>query len=202
MVTMPRLSLPRACGAVLLAIAALGAGCGSSAKQTPLQKALGDVADSSASRTYFGFVDIQRLRTIGALPNGVALLTLAEHGRAIGVLPFAHERLLAGGSRTWRLTGIDVMAADRQISIGDAPREALRLDGGVDFSAVEHRLRAYGARSHTAGSRSFLALGAQGHVDRTWPLAGLGVVDDLDRVVVEGQSLAFGPFEAPVEQVL
>jgi hypothetical protein len=186
----------------LLAIAALVAGCGNGTKQTPLQKALSDVADSSASRTYFGFVDVQRMRTLGALPDGVAFLTLAEHGRAIGVLPFAHERLLAGGSRTWRLTGIDVLAADRQISIGDAPKEAVRLDGGVDLSAVEHRMRAFGAHSRTANGRSFLALGAQGHVDMTWPLAGLGVVDDLDRVVVEGDSLAFGPFELPVEQVL
>jgi hypothetical protein len=197
----PRLRL-RVCGAALLAIAALSAACGSGSKQTSLQKALGDVQDSSAARVYFGFVDVGRMREVGALPDGVALLTLAQHGRAIGVLPFAHERLLAGGSRTWRLTGIDVLAADRQISIGDAPREALRLDGGVDFSAVEHRLRAYGARSRTSGSRSFLTLGAQGHIDRTWPLATLGVVDDLDRVVADGQSLAFGPFEAPVEQVL
>src|SRR5215471_458091 len=113
------------CAAALLAAAALAAGCGSGTKQTPLQKALADVADSSASRTYFGFVDVQRMRTLGALPDGVALLTLAQHGRAIGVLPFAHERLLAGGARTWRLTGIDVLAADRQISIGDAPQEAV-----------------------------------------------------------------------------
>src|SRR4051812_39003655 len=89
-------------GAAVLAVTALVAGCGNGEKQTPLQKALADVTDSSASRTYFGFVDIQRMRTLGALPDGVALLTLAEHGRAIGVLPFAHERLLAGGSRTWR----------------------------------------------------------------------------------------------------
>src|SRR3954465_13434328 len=114
----PRL-LRRWCGAALLAVATLVAGCGDGARQTTLQKALGDVADSSASRTYFGFVDVQRMRTLGALPDGVALLTLGQHGRAIGVLPFAHERLLAGGSRTWRLTGIDVLAADRQISIGD-----------------------------------------------------------------------------------
>jgi hypothetical protein len=197
----PRL-LRRWCGAALLAVAALVAGCGDGARQTTLQKALGDVADSSASRTYFGFVDVQRMRTLGALPDGVALLTLAQHGRAIGVLPFAHERLLAGGSRTWRLTGIDVLAADRQISIGDAPKEAVRLDGGVDLNAVEHRMRAFGAHSHRAHGRSFLELGEQGHVDRTWPLAGLGVVDDLDRVVVDGNSLAFGPFESPVEQVL
>ena len=197
----PRL-LRRSSGAALLAIAALAAGCGNGARQTPLQRALADVSDSSASRTYFGFVDIQRMRTLGALPDGVALLTLAQHGRAIGVLPFAHERLLAGGSRTWRLTGIDVLAADRQISIGDAPNEAVRLDGGVDLSAIEHRLRAFGAHSHTSGGRSFLELGAQGHVDMTWPLADSGVVDDLDRVVVDGESLAFGPFETPVEQVL
>jgi hypothetical protein len=95
------------------------------------------------------------------------------------------------------------LTARQAIFIGMPPDTAVRLDGGASTaSAISVALRKLGAQSVDVGAVQFLAMGAEHSVNIDGPLAQFGVLNQLDRVVVTGQTVAAGPAQAPVLAVL
>lgn len=190
---------------VLLLAAVVGlAGCGSgggsggsSSSSGGLTSALGAVADSPVARAYFEYADVKALRALADAPDtltGTPPRLDRPWSRVLGVgaAPFAASPQIA------RATHIDYLRADRAITIGQPPAIAFRLDGPLDGQAVRAYLLAHGAKQQGG----LLATGAEGSIDATGPLAGLGILNQLDRVAIRSGTFAAGPRAAPVTAIL
>ncbi len=185
------------------------AGCGSqtSSRSIPgaapgLVQALGVVRDSSYARAYFEWSDLAAVRKLAGLPAG-ANQPLNENRRWGNVFGVGTDGLALYEPVITTKAGIDFLRADRGIKVGMPPNVALRVDGpGVDGAAVARKLTALGAKRESAGGRTFLAMGAPHSINLGSPLAQAGVLNQLDRVVASGHTVAAGSADPPVEAVL
>ena len=126
---------------------------------------------------------------------------LPGHGQFTTLAGVLQTQLLNAAIPIAEKTGIDVFAGDQALSIGEPPRRAVRLDG-TDGGAFSAALTKLGAKPQDALGRHFLAIGEEGGFDVKSPLAQLGVLSELDRAVVDGDTVAWGAFEAPVDEAL
>lgn len=99
-------------------------------------------------------------------------------------------------------TGINAYLADRGVIIGTPPNTALRVEGGIDAGAVHDKLVALGAKPRTIGGQEGLSMAADHAVSMDGPLTRLGLLNQLNQVVVTGEVLAAGSAAAPVAAAL
>lgn len=204
--------------ACALAAAALAAtGCGSSASSTsstsstPIAtaprdtlQALGAVSDSPTARTYFEWSHLRAVRQLARAPdNARSFAHATPDQRWLKIFGVGTNGLAGMEPVITSKTGIDIFAADSAVGIGQAPNAAMRIFGpGVDSAAITRSLTAIGAKHQTADGRAFLAMGAERSVNVNSPLALLGIVNQLDRAVGQGDTFAAGSAVAPVIAVL
>ncbi len=186
-------------GALLLAGCGGGGGSTSHAATT-LTGALGTVQDSSYARTYLEWSDLAAVRKLAGLPSSAKQYSgRGVSRRWINVFGVGTDGLGALEPAITSKTSIDFLAAQSAIGIGEPPDHAMRIDGsGVDAAAVTHSLLALGAKRESSAGRTFLSMGAQHTVNLNSPLVKLGVVNQLDRVVASGHTVAGGSATGPV----
>jgi hypothetical protein len=192
----------------LLALTAVVAGCGGgghatpkpSAPATPVARALAPVLDGPLARAGLTYSDEAALRRLAHAPSSVAQLgTTQLDQRWFGLVGFGASTFVASAPQLPRLTGIDLFAADRAVTVGRPPHAVTRLDGRrLDTGAVAVALRRLGARA----SAGLLALGGEGAVHATGALGQVGIVSALDRVAIRPGTIAAGAYSADVRAVL
>lgn len=190
--------------AIALVLAACGSGGASGGGASGLVGALGTVKDSSEARTYFEWSDLAAVRKLAGLPSTVRGYKPPRSGqRWTDIFGVGTNGLVQYALEITPKTSIDLFAADRAIGIGQPPNQAMRVDGGgVDTASITRSLLALGFKRSMSQGRTFLALGAEHSANLNGPLGSIGVVNQLDRVVATGHTLAAGPAVAPVDAVL
>jgi hypothetical protein len=157
------------------------------------------VRDGTPARATFGWVDLARLKKDGVIPKNVSdIKGKAQFGNVLGVV---NTQLLNVAVTFAEKTGIDLFTASQAFGTGEPPRRAVRLDG-ADTDTFRSALEKLGARPLDAHGRHFLAIGKEGSIDIKGPLTSLGVLNELDRVAIDGDRVAWGPFEEPVDEML
>ncbi len=204
--------------ATALTAAALAAtGCGSSASSTSSTssastasaprdtgQALGAVSDSPTARTYFEWSDLRAIRQLARAPdNARAFAHATPDQRWLRIFGVGTNGLAGMEPAITSKTGIDIFAADSAVGIGQAPNSAMRIFGpGIDAATITQSLTALGAKHQAADGRAFLAMGPERSINVNSPLAALGIVNELDRAVAQGDTFAAGSALAPVIAVL
>jgi hypothetical protein len=196
----------RRCGLVALVLAAGAlAGCGdsgSSEDRTALEDALASVAAGDASKTYFEWGDTGRLADIAKVPPDGA--SVEGDDRFFRVAARGFGQLAETSSTLPDTAGIKPFGADSAVTIGVPPQTATRLSGtDAEPEAAGAKLRAAGAEEVEVDGHTLLALGEEGNsgIDRLDKFGG-GLGRQFDRVAIEDDAIALGPYEEPVVELL
>ncbi|GAA3441001.1 hypothetical protein [Planomonospora venezuelensis] len=174
------------------------ASSGTPAAPGGLRAALAEVSGEGPAALHLEYGDLAHWRDIGVATDkgpGRDKTWLSVIGYGLG------ELVRAGRPLTER-TGITPYAADHAVSIGVPPDTAVRIDGGVDAEAIKAKLTALGGRPGKIGDHDGLSLADDHALDPDGPLIDLGLVNQLNKVVVTGSTLAVGSAAAPVSAVL
>lgn len=176
--------MPRRLFTVIVALAAVAAGCGSEPEKVvetppppaPLAEALALLPADESLRRQILFGDLERLRA--SYPDADPF-----RGALAGVwLP---DALSGAGGPAWRKSyGFGLGSVDRFVSGGFHPREVTVAVGRFKPRKVQATLRAHG---YTKRGR-LMKRGADGSVDAT-TVAGRLSLSSLDRVAVDGSRL-------------
>jgi hypothetical protein len=214
----------RALAGVCAASALLWAGCGGG-KQAPaktsaptataaatagsqkLLDALAEVKSGEAAHKALYWSNIAGLRQVAGYPDHTADLKVDDNrqsrwllGLSVGAESLARGDMTAMDKVGERL-GFDYLGAGSSTSIGEPPREAMRLDG-VDGAAVAAAARRLGAKPVQSSGRTILARRDEGKQDFNDPLTNLGVLAGANRISAAGRTAALGAFDEPVDEVL
>lgn len=198
--------------AVLTALALLTAGlsaCGSStggsgSTSGGLSDALDSVSAGPAGQAWFEYGDLATLRRIGALnPAGLQTHAKVIETRWNAVVGVGESAYSSSAAQFPETLGLNPFAATRAVTIGQPPNLATRLDGSFDVATINSKLAGYGAKPRTFGSTAGLSFGPDNHVDVNSPLTTkLGLVNQLDQVVVAKDRFASSSNAASLQQVL
>lgn len=194
------MGIGRAVVAGLAAVLALTScsSTGGGSTQSGLRAALASVPYSGPAAQYFEYGSFRTLRVIGAIGPGARI---QPEWRAI--VGLGASSLGSAEPNLRRITGIDVLGADRAVTIGRAPDVAVRLDGSFDAAAIRAKLRNLGAQPRTFGTTSGLSLASDNKIDPTSALTErTGLINQLDQIVVTADHVAASPNSAGVENVL
>jgi hypothetical protein len=183
------LSMTGACG-----------GGGASGGRTGLDGALAGVAGTGASRAYFEWADVARIRELGGItqqqPAGTGD---ADHHRWSSLFGTGTGSL---GTAALQLAGtIDLFTARTAVQIGQPPATAVRIDG-VDTGEARAGLVGFGGRPGKVAGHDGVILGADNSIDISNQLAQLGQLNTFNKTAFDGDRVAFGPAEQPVADIL
>ncbi|GGS67431.1 hypothetical protein GCM10010156_27970 [Planobispora rosea] len=165
---------------------------------TGLRAAMAEVSGEGPAALHFEYGDLAHWRDIG-------LATDQGPGRDktwLPVIGYGLGELVRAGRPLTERTGITPYAADHAVSIGVPPDTAVRIDGGVDVEAIKTKLTVLGGRPGKIGDHDGLSLADDHALDPDGPLIDLGLVNQLNKVVVTGSTVAVGSAAAPVSAVL
>ncbi|GIH79327.1 hypothetical protein [Planobispora longispora] len=165
---------------------------------TGLRAAMAGVSGDGPAALNFEYGDLAHWRDIG-------VATDQGPGRDktwLSVIGYGLGELVRAGQPLTERTGIAPYAADHAVSIGVPPDTAVRIDGGVDAEAVRAKLTALGGRPGKIGDHDGLSLADDHALDPDGPLIDLGLVNQFNKVVVTGSTVAVGSAAAPVSAVL
>jgi len=178
-------------------------GSSGSTPTTGLAKAMASVSGTGAATTLFEYGDLARMRELKLIdPAGVsdrnkqllnprwATVVGTGLGRLADTVAVLSPRI-----------GVNPFAADTAVMIGQPPNTAVRLDGNVDDAAVQAKLTKLGAKPRTFGKTAGLSLGGDNKIDLSSPLAGYGIVNQLNQVVVTRNTFAASPNAATLRLV-
>jgi hypothetical protein len=224
---LPSCRAMRALVGVCVASAMLLAGCGGGSDKPPapantatpaktgapvepgLTGALRAVTSGQASREFFAWTDIARVRQVAGFPEHVANLHDGpSQAKANWLTPLAvgSTSLGTSGDQVWpalqERLGFDYMQGARSISIGLPPRRAFRLDG-VAAAPVAATLRR--GRVRTVGDAEGHAIFArmpENKIDIDDPLGQAGILNAANRISAEGRTVAMASEDAQVTAVL
>ncbi|GIH90446.1 hypothetical protein ACFFMN_08070 [Planobispora siamensis] len=165
---------------------------------TGLRAAMAEVSGDGPAALHFEYGDLAHWRAIGlATEQGPG-----PHGTWTSAIGYGAGNLVT----VWKLlpqrTGVTLFAADHAVSIGVPPDTAVRLEGGVDAEAVRAKLIGLGGEPEKIGDHDGLSLADDHAVDPDGPLAEFGLLNQFNKVVVTGSTIATGPAAAPVSAVL
>ncbi|MBG0830568.1 hypothetical protein HS041_22660 [Planomonospora sp. ID67723] len=163
-----------------------------------LRAAMAEVSGDGPAALHFEYGDMAHWRELGVVTGqgpGQDKTWLPAVGYGLGELSRA-GRLLT------EKTGIAPYAADHAVSIGVPPDTAVRVDGGVDAGTVEDKLTGLGGRPGKVGEHDGLSLADDHALDPQGPLIELGLLNQFNKAVVTGSTVAVGTAAAPVSAAL
>ncbi|HZZ95985.1 MAG TPA: hypothetical protein VFE19_03160 [Jatrophihabitantaceae bacterium] len=169
------------------------------AGSTELAKAMSSVNGAGAAKTEFQFGDMKRLRELGiADPKAKPVID----ARWQLVVSYGAGRFTSLSIGLSKLIALDILATDTMVTIGTPPNTAVRISGGVEKTAVTAKLKALGAKPRTFGGTSGLSLAPDNAINRMPALANPGLLNDLNQVVVDDDSMTMSPNGATLQQAL
>jgi hypothetical protein len=180
--------------------AACGGG-GGNGNGGSLRSALASVRDSPVSERFFAWSDGRELRKLSGAAGASDLGKSKINEKWLRLTEVALPSVAGEEAQFTAATGIDAYRGDRNITIGVPPDRASRVDGG-DGGTVVRKFRQLGAREQRAGGRTYLAVADEGQVDVSNPRLGNDVYLALNRVFVNGSTVAFGLTDSPIDAVL
>jgi hypothetical protein len=191
--------------AVVSVVAAVPAACGgggaSGAGGGSLRSAMASVRDVPASERFFAWADDKELRKL----TGVSAASDTSKAKAdqkwLRLTQVALPAVADKEPQFTAATGIDGYGGARDITIGLPPEQASRVDG-ADGWTVLRKFRQLGAREQRVAGRTYLAVADEGQVDVSNPHLGDDVYLALNRVFVNGSTVAFGLSDPPIDAVL
>lgn len=188
----------RRLGPVLAAVLIGGCGgSGSGGGDSGLGAALDRVSGGDAAKAYVEWADVAALRELAKVEPRVADFHVDSDDRWARVIGLGAGRLAQSGVAVAEQTGIDFLAADEALTLGEPPDTATVLRGdGLDTGAIRGKLEDAGAKEEDGK----LAFGEEGEVDVDSPFAQLGLLNDLNRVALDDGVVAFGPTSAAVDE--
>jgi hypothetical protein len=195
-------------GVAALAAFCLGAvACSSDSSarmQTGLQHAMASIPAGPAARSYLEYGSPAALRELGVLhPAALQHNGKLADPRWYGVIGVGAQSLANQAFRLPTVLGLNVFAANSDVSIGQPPNAAIRIDGAIDASAVTAKLRGLGAEPRRFGGARGLSFGPDNSVDVKSKIAQeLSMVNQLDQVSVTDEHFAASPNGASLQQVI
>ena len=185
-------------GLVSLGCSASGGGGGSGGT---LRSALSSVGDSPASERFFAWVDAGELRTLSGVSSASDTSGSKANQKWLRLAAVALPTVVGVEPQFTAVTGIDPYHGSRDITIGLPPGQATRVDG-ADTGTVLRKFRQLGAREQTSSGRTYLAVADEGQVAVSNPRLDDDVYLALNRVNVNGSTVAFGLSDPPIATVL
>jgi hypothetical protein len=197
----PRSKLSGPVSTAIAALAIVLAGCGGSdadsdsdePADSSLAGALADVSMSGDGPADLTWVDVPAMLDAGDLPASTE--DAVGERRWLTPIGLAEGDAMASGSGGD--LGFDPLTGERTISVGSPPDDATRYDG-VDTDAARGSFEDMGFEETSTENGDFLALGDEGEVI-------VSAVDEfgqgpigINRVAIDGDTLAFGAYEEPV----
>ena len=191
-----------AIAAVALALAAALTACSSSSGSggsSGLQQAMASTSGGSAATAEFQYGNMARLRELGIVDAKRKPVIDTRWQQVVG---YGSGQFLSLAIGLKKVIALDLLAADSTVMIGTPPNTAIRISGGVDKAAMTAKLKSLGAEPRTFGSTTGLSLAADNEINRTPALANSGLVNQLDQVVVDDDSMTSSPNGATLQQAL
>jgi hypothetical protein len=194
--------------AVACAIAALAAtvtACSSDSSGSSgsgasgLEQAMSSVSGSGVAKTQFQYGDMKRLRELGIVDSKRKPIVDARWQQVVG---YGSGRFATFALVLPKVIALDVLAADSMVTIGTPPNTAIRISGGVDKAAVTAKLKALGAKARTFGDTPGLSLAADNELSHASQLANSGLVNDINQVVIDDDTMTSSPNGATLQQAL
>ncbi|GAA3465561.1 hypothetical protein [Nonomuraea roseola] len=186
-----------------LAITCLAvAGCAATEKSAVpgdgLREVMGRLAADGPGATYLDYGDMAHWRKLGVVTDEGP----GSDRRWLTAVGFGFGDLSARIAILPERTEIRAFAADRAVSAGVPPNTAIRVEGGLDAAAIREKLTGYGAKPRTIGGREGLTFAPDHEISRTRLTTELGLVTQLNQVVVTDSALVAGSAAAPVAAML
>ncbi|MEV7005527.1 hypothetical protein [Streptosporangium sp. NPDC051022] len=186
-----------------LAVAGLAlAGCGGAgdpgkagtAEAGGLRQVMASLDAAGPAAGYLEYGDMAHWRSLGVVTEGGP----GKDRRWLSVVTAGFGDLGVNASRLTGPTGVNVFAADRGAVFGVPPKTAIRVEGSLDSADIRAKLTALGAKPREIGGQEGLSLGEDNKIDMTGPQAGLGLMNQLNQVVVTDSALVAGSAAEPV----
>ncbi|MFI7533486.1 hypothetical protein [Streptosporangium sp. NPDC049376] len=184
-----------------LAVAGLvlaGCGTGGSEEGQGLRQAMARLDASGPAATYLEYGDMAHWRKLGVVTDkgpGQDKRWRAAVGSGFGDLAVSGDRLAEA-------TGLNVFAANQAVNIGVPPKTAIRVEGALDASGISAKLTSMGAKPREIGGQEGLSLAEDNMIDMKGPQSGLGLINQLNQVVVTDSALVAGAAAEPVAAAL
>ncbi|GAA5770519.1 hypothetical protein Aros01_07046 [Streptosporangium roseum] len=163
-----------------------------------LRQVMAHLGAGSPAADYLDYGDMAHWRSLGVVTEdgpGQDRRWLSAVGSGFGDFGLNASRLAEP-------TGINVFAADRGVSVGTPPRTAIRIEGRLDSAGIRAKLTALGARPRTIGGQEGLSMADDNAIDMKGPQTRLGLINQLNQVVVTDSALVSGAAAAPVAATL
>lgn len=187
-----------------LAVAGLVlAGCGSGGTTgqggTGLRQMMTHLDADGPAAGYLEYGDMAHWRKLGVVTeNGPG-----QDRRWMAAIGAGFGDLGVNASRLAEPTGLNVFATDQGAVFGIPPKTGIRVEGRLDSSAIRAKLTALGAKPREIGGQEGVSLAEDNMIDMKGPqTAQLGLINQLNQVVVTDSALVAGPAAAPVASAL
>ena len=164
-----------------------------------LQQAMASTSGGSAATAEFQYGNMARLRELGIVDATRKPVIDTRWQQVVG---YGSGQFFSLAIGLKKVISLDLLAADSTVMIGTPPNTAIRISGGVDKAAMTAKLKSLGAKPRTFGSTTGLSLAADNEINRTPALANSGLVNQLDQVVVDDDSMTSSPNGATLQQAL
>ena len=199
----------RTLGAAIFAVlvCSMSSACSSDSdsggKQTGLAKAMASVSGAGAATKLFQYSDLARMRALKLIdPAGIA-----DNSKRPLDLRWATVSGLGLGQLANAVTalpdqlGLNALAANSSVAIGQPPDTAIRIEGKIDTDAVKARLTKLGAKTRTFGKATGLSLRGDNVADATSPLVRYGIITAVNQVVVDDDAFSASPNSSTLQLV-
>jgi hypothetical protein len=168
---------------------------GTSEARSGLLDALAEVSGEGPAAAYVEYGEPAWWRGLGAGGgSGDGRRWLPATGSGLGSLAHSAAALP-------KVTGMTPEAGTRAIAIGVPPKQAFRIDGGVDAGAVRAKLKALGAKPRRLGGHDGLSFAPGAEIDTSRVIVP-GVTNQLNQVVVTDTMVATASAPGPLAAVL
>ncbi|MGV9308257.1 hypothetical protein ACWDLG_33210 [Nonomuraea sp. NPDC003727] len=192
----------RAINTFLLITCLAVAGCGTTGETSlpgsGLREVMGRLSADGPAATYLDYGDMAHWRALGV----VTADGLGDDRRWLAAVGYGFGDLASRIDLLPERTGIKAFATDRAVSVGRPPDTAVRMEGGLDAAAISEKLTALGAKPRTIGGQEGLTFAPDHEIRQTRLTAELGLVTQLNQVVVTRSALVAGAAAAPVAAAL
>lgn len=166
---------------------------------TRLLDAMADVSGDGPAAAYFEYGEPAWWSGLGVTAGSGG----AEGRRWLPATAWGFGELAPAAAGLPGATGVAPLAADRAITIGVAPGQAFRFDGGGEESVVRSKLAGLGAAPRRIGGHDGLSFAPGADVSPLRPPVPVsGVTNQFNQVVVTGSTVAAAPDTGPLAAVL
>ncbi|MFB9961818.1 hypothetical protein [Sinosporangium siamense] len=160
-----------------------------------LVEVLGSLSAKGSAARYLEYGDMAHWRAIGAANDAGA----TGDRRWVSAMGVGLGNIALRADVVTQQTGINVYKVDRVVAYGMPPENALRLEGAFAVDDIKSKLTTLGAKPRTMGGQEGLTFTKDNQIDMNGPMVKIGLMNQLNQVVVTDKALVAGAAAAPVE---